>query len=134
MIYKNKRNQIRVIPDPINPIIIDLVRVIPDPLKPIFVDLVGENFVDVLKAKDIGEGGLSVYVPHQFTGCKIDHEIELVITLPKIRSFKASGLIRHKGEKQGFYFGIAFTHIEEKDLIKLRDYIKTRAEQGMIVK
>ncbi len=118
MIYKHKRNQTRVIPDPQHPVIIDLV---------------GENFIDILKAKDIGEGGLSVYVPYQFAGCMIDHEIELIITLPTFRSFKTGGLIRHKGEKQGYYFGIAFTHIDESDLEKLRGYIKTRAELGQLV-
>ena len=119
MIYKHKRNKIRVIPDHLSPVIIDLV---------------GENFIDTLKAKDIGEGGLSVYVPYQFTGCIIDREIELIVTLPKVRSFKTSGLIRHKGEKQGFYFGIAFLHIEEKDLKALKGYIKTMGEQGRFVK
>ena len=118
MIYKHKRNQTRVIPDPQHQIIIDIV---------------GDNFIDVLNAKDIGEGGLSVYVPYQFAGCMIDHEIELIITLPTVRSFKTRGLIPHKGEKQGYYFGIAFTHIEENDLEKLKDYIKTRAELGKLV-
>jgi hypothetical protein len=94
MIYKHKR---------------DTVRVIPDPLNPIIVDLVGENFIDVLRAKDIGEGGLSVHVPYQFAGCIINREIELVITLPGARSFKAGGMIRHNGQKQELYFGISFT-------------------------
>ena len=119
MIYKHKRNQVRVIPDTLNPVIIDLV---------------GENFIDILKAKDIGEGGLSVYVPYQFAGCIIDREIELIITLPEVRSFKTRGMIRHKGQKQGFYFGIAFTQIEQKDLEKLKGYIKIRTGQGHIVK
>lgn len=118
MIYKHTRYQTRVIPDPLNPVIIDLV---------------GENFIDVLKAKDIGEGGLSVYVPYQFAGCVIDREIELIITLPDVRSFKARGKIRHKGEKQGFYFGIAFKHIDEDNLKTLKEYIKVRADQGHIV-
>jgi hypothetical protein len=119
MIYKHTRYQTRVIPDPLNPII---------------VDLIGENFIDILKAKDIGEGGLSVYVPYQFDGCVIDREIDLVITLPDIMSFIARGMIRHRGQKQGFYFGIAFTHIEGKDLEKLKSYIEMRADQGHIVK
>ncbi len=119
MIYKHKRNQVRVIPDTLNPVIIDLV---------------GENFIDILRAKDIGEGGLSVYVPYQFAGCIIDREIELIITLPEVRSFKTRGMIRHKGQKQGFYFGISFTQIEQKDLEKLKGYIKMRTEQGHIIK
>jgi len=118
MIYKHKRYQVRVIPDPLHPIIIDLA---------------GENFIDVLRAKDIGEGGLSVYVPYQFEGCRIDREIDLVITLPDTRSFKVSGVIRHKGEKQGYYFGIAFTKIEKEDFESLKRYIDMRAEQGHIV-
>ena len=119
MAYKHTRHKTRVIPDPQNPIMIDLI---------------GENFIDILKAKDIGEGGLSVYVPYQFAGCIIDKEIELIITLPDIHSFKTMGLIKHKGEKQGFYFGIAFTHIKGEDLKKLKSYIKMRADQGHIVK
>jgi hypothetical protein len=109
------------------------LRVLPDPQHPVIIDLVGENFIDVIKAKDIGEGGLSVYVPYQFAGCIIDHEIELIITLPTVRSFKVIGMIRHKGDRQGFYFGIAFTHIKQQDLDKLKEYIKTRADLGMIV-
>ena len=119
MIYKHTRYQTRVIPDPLNPIMIDLI---------------GENFIDVLKAKDIGEGGLSVYVPYQFAGCVIDREIELILTLPDTMSFKTRGMIRHRGQKQGFYFGIAFTHIDRKDLETLKSYIKTRSDQGHIVK
>ena len=118
MKHKNKRKKIRVLPDPQNPIIINLV---------------GGNFIDILKAKDIGEGGLSVYVPYQFEGCITNREIELIITLPGVRSFKTRGMIRHKGEKQGFYFGIAFTYIDKIYLETLKDYIKTRADQGHIV-
>ncbi len=119
MIYKHKRHHTRAIPDPEHPVI---------------VNLVGENFIDTIRAKDIGEGGLSVYVPYQFQGCVVDREVAIIITLPKVRSFKATGMIRHKGKKQGFYFGIAFTDIKDKDLQQLMDYIKERAELGSIVK
>jgi len=119
MIYKHKRDRVRVIPDELNPIIIDLV---------------GENFIDVLRAKDIGEGGLSVHVPYQFAGCIINREIELVITLPGARSFKVGGMIRHKGQKQDFYFGISFTNIKQEDLEKLKSYAQTRMDLGHIVK
>ncbi len=119
MFYKHKRDKTRVIPDPQDPVIIDLV---------------GENFIDVLRAKDIGEGGLSVYVPYQFNGCTIDREIELIITLPQVRSFKAAGMIRHKGQKQDLYFGISFTRIESKDLEKLRGYVTERSDKGTTVK
>jgi len=119
MIYKHKRYQTRVIPDPQDPIIIDLA---------------GENFIDILKAKDIGQGGLSVFVPYQFEGCIINREIELVVTLPNARSFKTRGMIRHKGQRQGFYFGISFTHIERDNLKTLKGYVKMRADQGHIVK
>ncbi len=112
----------------------DKVRVIPDPQHPVIIDLVGENFIDVLRAKDIGEGGLSVYVPYQFNGCAIDREIELIITLPQVRSFKTAGMIRHKGQKQDLYFGISFTRVEKKDLEKLKEYINERSDQGYTVK
>lgn len=109
-------------------------RVIPDPQHPIIIDLIGENFIDILKAKDIGPGGLSVFVPYQFEGCIINREIDIVVTLPDTRSFKTRGMIRHKEQRQGFYFGISFTHIEKDDLETLKGYVKIRADQGQIVK
>jgi len=119
MIYKHERHQTRVIPDEQNPIIIDLI---------------GENFIDILNAKDIGPGGLSVFVPYQFEGCIINREIDIVVTLPNTRSFKTRGMIRHKGQRQDFYFGISFTHVEKDDLETLNSYVKIRADQGHIVK
>jgi hypothetical protein len=110
------------------------MRVIPDPLNPIIVDLAGENFLDVLRAKDIGEGGLSVYVPYQFAGCIIDREIELIITLPGTHGFKVGGMIRHNGQKQDLYFGISFTNIKQEDLEKLKGYIQMRIDLGHTVK
>ena len=107
---------------------------VPDPQHPVIIDLIGENFIDVLRAKDIGEGGLSVYVPYRFDGCIIDREIELIITLPQVRSFKATGMIRHKGQKQDFFFGISFMRVEGENLEKLQGYIKERSEQGYTVK
>ena len=118
MVYKNKRYLIRVMPDPENPLIIDLV---------------GEKFVDVLRVKDIGEGGLSVYIPYQFNRCVINREIELVVTLPGAWSFKARGNIKHKEETPGDYFGISFTHIEEQDMEKVKEYIRMRADEGHVV-
>ena len=58
------------------------LRVKPEDGNPIRVDINGENFVDILYANDISEGGLNVSVPHQFQDCEIDTPVSLMVQLP----------------------------------------------------
>jgi hypothetical protein len=46
------------------------IRVKPKDDEPVEIQLIGANFIDVLNAKDISEGGVGIFVEHDFEGCK----------------------------------------------------------------
>lgn len=106
-------------------------RVAPHYLHPIEVQLVGNGFMDVLKARDISESGIGVEVPHQFKDCDISKDVELIVTLPGVRPFRAKGKIRHRGEVKGSsFFGLEFTAMPKgaRELIAL--YVARRLGEG----
>ncbi len=105
-------------------------RVKPSHGSPIWVDINGENFLDVLHAKDISETGIGIRVPHFFSGCSIDKPVQFIITLPEPfkKAIKARGLVKHSNQDQ---FGVRFTHIDRDSVGMLREYIAHRmAEEG----
>jgi len=105
-------------------------RVTPALHFPIRVDVNGENFLDILHAKDISETGIGIRVPHFFSGCSIDKPVSFVISLPEPCNalIKVRGLVKHSNSDQ---FGVRFTQIDQKSLRLLRDYIAHRmAEDG----
>ena len=96
--------------------------------KPVEVQIIGFDFFEVvyLKSKDVGAGGISIYVPHHFKGCAINRQVDLVITLPDDIPFKAKGVIRHKesvNSEEGS-FGVYFTEINDKDRLSIKDFIQ----------
>lgn len=100
-------------------------RVRPDNGKPVIIDLNGEDFIDILHARDISEGGVGILVPHQFAQCRVDEEVRLMITLPAPvnATVKATGKIRHKS---GDAFGVRFTQVSNGDRAKIRQYVRSR--------
>ncbi|KAB7619702.1 PilZ domain-containing protein [Alkalilimnicola sp. S0819] len=105
------------------------LRVRPLPDEPVWVDVNGEDFVDVLPAVDISEGGVGVRVPHRFEGCGIDAEVALIISLPGAtkRSITTHGRIRHVSQAA---FGIVFAPLKPADRRAIRDYVHRRAYGG----
>lgn len=106
------------------------LRVRPATHSPIRVDINGENFLDVLHAKDISETGIGIRVPHFFSGCSIDKPVQLIISLPAPfkAMIKARGQVKHSNSDQ---FGVRFTQIEKSAEVLLRKYIAHRiAEDG----
>ena len=103
-------------------------RVRPDRRDPVRVHIVGPNSLDILNARDISETGLSVYVPHRFEGCDIESEVELVITLPAERAFKARGVVRHhtQDDDRSAFFGVQSTQIDEGPSRLIRSYVTAR--------
>ena len=92
----------------------------------------GSNSLDILRARDISLTGLGVYVSHGFEGCDVNSEVELVITLPRTRTFVCKGVIRHvssEGEP-GQYFGVEFTRVTDGNRAKIREYITRAADAG----
>ncbi len=103
-----------------------IIRVIPTQEAPVQIQIVGENSLDVLKARDISVAGVGVQVTHDFNGIGLDEEIELVITLPNTKTFLAKGAIRHRSRNlQGkTHFGIEFVQITERCQNLIANYIR----------
>lgn len=101
------------------------IRVLPEHNHPISVDINGENFIEVLEAIDISEGGVGISVPYRFKGCYIDMPVTLVISLPQPveYSFSVFGKIKHIANKK---FGVVFLNIDKISLMKIRKYIAYR--------
>lgn len=105
------------------------IRVVPFPKQPVQLQLMGNGFLDILIAQDVSQGGMAVRVPHKFSGCDIHSSIEMVVSLPGYKPFKALGLIKHLSgakEAEGF-FGLQFTQIDSKGKQFLDDYVRKLA-------
>ena len=57
-------------------------RAVPEEGHPIHLDINGENFIEILTAVSISQKGIGIRVPHGFKGCKINKQVELVLSLP----------------------------------------------------
>ncbi len=84
----------------------------------------GSGFLDVLVARDISAGGLGVMVPHRFDGCRIDDEVDLVVTLPGEKPFLARGRIVHRTKTDREFFGIEFSKLDRAHRRRIRLYVK----------
>ena len=103
----------------------------PSKAAPVEVQIMGGNSLDILHARDISGTGLAVFVPHGFAGCDLDQEVQLVITLPRRRTFIARGVVRHitrKGKPEQ-YFGIEFTTIQPKHRDQIIEYVSVPDDQ-----
>lgn len=103
-------------------------RVRPASTDPVEVQIMGQGFLDIVNARDIGLGGVGVWIPHGFTGCDTSVPVELVLTLPSHKSFLVRGRIRHRtaDDAQNEFFGIEFTNLTQKHRRVLSDYLLLR--------
>jgi len=100
-------------------------RVVPHQTRPVEVHLSGNNFIEVLQAADISEGGIGIRVSHSFEGYDLDHEVEIVVVLPGISSFLARGRIRSKSVRGGIHvFGVEFHHVDVDGRRQLAEYVE----------
>jgi c-di-GMP-binding flagellar brake protein YcgR len=101
------------------------IRILPERNHPISVDINGENFIEVLKAIDISEGGVGISVPSELKGCYTDMPVTLVISLPQPEEylFSVLGKIKHVANKK---FGVIFLNLDKTSLMKIRRYIAYR--------
>jgi len=100
-------------------------RAVPEKEHPIHLDINGENFIEILTAVSISQKGLGIKVPHGFKGCKIDNQVELVLSLPYPinQTIQMYGKIRYIAN---LTFGIIFTEISSENNRIIREYIKYR--------
>lgn len=81
---------------------------------PVEVQLVGTNFIEVLAAVDLSEGGVGVRVPYAFEGYDLNRQVDVILTLPGQRPFLARGRIRSKSARGGEHvFGVEFTYVAD---------------------
>lgn len=97
-------------------------RLRPKPDRPVRVDINGENFLDILNAHDIAEGGIGFHADHPFSGRNLEHLVHLVIGLPRPVDalLSAEGKIRY-ADGQGF--GIEFGSLAPAVRLALREYL-----------
>ena len=102
------------------------VRVAPIPSEPVEVQIIGEDFVDVHHAQDIGRDGMCIEVQHGFSQCDINSELDLIVTLPGGDPFKARGTLRQKKAKKtaGGFFGIELTAIAKRNREAIEGYVE----------
>jgi hypothetical protein len=104
------------------------LRVAPDREYPVRVDINGSNFIDILQALDISQGGVGVRVNHGFNGCDLEGAVSFVIEIPvpKHALLRGSGRIKHIS---GNRFGIIFDTLPDSVVSQIREYIAFRIKQ-----
>ncbi len=107
-------------------------RIRPGESSPVEVQIMGSRSLDIMYARDISVAGVAVYLDHGLEGYDKNEEVEILITLPRERTFLAKGIIRHVSEpdKPDGYFGVEFTDLAERHLEKIRTYIEERDSGG----
>jgi c-di-GMP-binding flagellar brake protein YcgR len=100
----------------------NFIRVAPEPNAPVRVDINGADFIETIKAVDISENGIGITVPHGFHGCHVDQPASFVIHLPQPinKFFRVDGMIRHVRNQS---FGVRFTNLSDKSRTLIRSYI-----------
>ena len=58
-------------------------RVTPRAQQPIAVQLIGEGFIEMLRARDISEGGLAVSIHHDVDPSAFTSEVQIIVSLPE---------------------------------------------------
>lgn len=110
------------------------IRVYPDPQNPVEIQIMGDGFLDIFHALNVSENGMGIEVPYKFEGCDIDKPINLIITLPPDKCFKAQGIIKHSNAEltsKGI-FGVELTSFEKGHESKIKTYVKEMIEKGKI--
>jgi hypothetical protein len=106
-------------------------RVRPAPGTTIEVQIMGTDFLEVLHARDISEGGVAVFVAHDFSGCAIDDPVDVIVKLGREKPFTVRGVIRHLSNRAGdHFFGVKFTRVSDENLARIRQYVERRLAQG----
>lgn len=87
----------------------------------------GNGFLDVVPARDISLGGLSVFIAHDFKGCDLNMQVDLIVTLGQSAPFKTKGVIRHRSSIHGsHFFGVEFISLTPEHRAFLEAYVADR--------
>jgi hypothetical protein len=98
---------------------------------PVRVDIRGEGFLEVLVARDISVGGIGVFVPHDFHGCDLDSEVDLIVKVGTARPFKTRGVIRHRAQQGAAHFyGVEFVGLAPEQQEVVAQYVESCLRGG----
>jgi hypothetical protein len=94
---------------------------------PVRIDINGKDFIEVLSAVDISEGGMGLSVSHRFEGCNLDDLVSMIVQLPApVNShFSVMGHIMHISNDA---FGVAFVGLPQAARQQIRTYIASRLD------
>lgn len=96
-------------------------------LAPVEIQIMGVGTLEVLTAHDVSITGIGIRVPHRFLGCELDQEVKLIITLPGMRPFWATGIVRHVyTDGDDGRVGVEFTKMDPPDLVHIMRYVEAR--------
>jgi hypothetical protein len=100
----------------------EYVRVLPEPHAPVRVDINGDDFIEVINAVDISEGGIRLSVKHRFEGCHVDRPASFIVYLPQPinKLFRFEGTITHVRDDS---FGVRFTNLTSDAKALVRRYV-----------
>jgi hypothetical protein len=101
----------------------EYVRVLPEPHAPVRVDINGPDFIEVINAVDISEGGIRLSVKHRFEGCHVDQPASFIVHLPQPinKLFRFEGQITHVRDDS---FGVRFTNLTSEARALVRRYVE----------
>ncbi len=106
-------------------------RVIPMSHEPVEVQLMGGSFLEVVTALDISIGGVCIDVAHGFSQPEMSEQVQLILTLPGKKSFKAKGAIRHLTVADGSgRFGVEFIDLDPVHRKVIEDYVEQMLHFG----
>jgi hypothetical protein len=105
-------------------------RVQPHAAKPVEVQLLGTNFLEVVPAADISVSGIGICLDHEIVDYDLDHEIEIVVTLPGEKPFVTRGRVRSKSQRGTVYvLGLEFQKVPRE----ARDYLARYVEVMLVL-
>lgn len=93
----------------------------------------GNGFLEIVKAVDISQQGVGIYLPRPLTSSEIEAEVEIVLTLPAERPIHTHGVIRRREGTQSGIIGIEFVRTPAKALEALDRYIERRSVRRSLV-
>ena len=101
-------------------------RVKPLEAEPVEVQVMSIGSIDILRAFDISLKGIGIRSPQKYEIDQKEERVDLIITLPGAKPFKASGIVRHITNRpnKDLCFGIEFTNIGKNSLGDIREYME----------
>jgi len=98
------------------------IRIKPELERPIRVDVNGDNFLEIIYAKDINERGIGFQVAHGFKGCEINQLVSIIVSLPHPANYNLSVKAQIK-YISAYKFGAVFHELSVKDRKNIQRYI-----------